>query len=157
MRGRCTVYMNFEVTGATQPILSVKKGADAERKKDHPRHGINPEKHKDSGPRTRPRERFFRLGCENSQSAKEQHVQPVDRAWSLTAKEHKKQCNIGSEEHETNVDHSDRTPATLHEPTAGERTEHELTRCSYRARCAICVGAKSLGGHHSRVRKSQSV
>ena len=42
---------------------------------------------------------------------------------------------------EENVDQSDNTAPK-------QAAQHELTHCSYRSWCEVCVGAISLNGHH---------
>ena len=71
----------------------------------------------------------------------------LGRALSPAASDHERTRNLETEEHETNLDQPDRKPpkqsAKLNDPTARERMEHDLTHCSCRAWCEICVGARS--------------
>ena len=138
--------LNFEVTDATRPTLSAKGPDSGAMTIFKPCSGAPTA----STSSTRQAPEFF---TQNRQSSQEPYVQP-GRVMSQSAKEHERKRNLESEEHETIQDQPDRTtqkqPATPCEPTARARIEPELTHFSCRAWCEICVGAKSLDGHHKR-------
>ena len=99
------------------------------------------------------------LGIVSSQSSLGQCVSDQQQQIGQSVKqgdeeEHERRQKLETEEHDMNLEHNDasgtKEPETPHEPTEKERMELELTRCSQRACCEICVLAKSPHRHHNR-------
>ena len=158
--------VNFEVTTeSTRPILLVMEGADSGSMTSFKPHGggrttqdkeaiWNITKILNS---TQEFDIVYEIGAyvldtKNRESSQTQYVQPVirndrrGRALSHAAKEHERKRKLESEGFEktwTNLTERHRTNLRKpHVPTARERMEHELTNCTYWARCEICVGGE---------------
>ena len=101
------------------------------------------------------------LGIVSSQSSLGQCVSDQPQQIGRSVKqgdeeEHERRQKLETEEHDMNLEQNDasgtKEPETPHEPTEKERMELELTLCSQRACCEICVLAKSPHGYHNRQR-----
>ena len=76
------------------------------------------------------------------------------RALSQTAKDDENMRKSSQNDYKENIDQSNTTAPTHHagphESTTKGREGHELTHCTYRSWCEICVGAKWSDGQRRR-------
>ena len=161
--------VDFKVTDAPMPIVSVKRGADSGALTSFKLHdgGTRDAAAIQNIPKILNETEGFNVVHEHgahvwdtktSQSSSERFVQPViinsklEQALSQAAKEYERKHTLETEEHEKHIDQPDKKAATklanTHEPTQQERTEFEGKHCPNRAWCEIYVSVTGLVGQH---------
>ena len=78
-----------------------------------------------------------------------------ERALSQAQQDHERQQGTQRDVHGENQNTFEqikvKAPPKPYEPTKGERQSHEATHCLFRARCEVCVKAKSPDGKHTKL------